>query len=109
MGMTAMGAYRLVLYAFGVFIGPIKEEIGWSYGAISGAFSMGVLVSGVLATVTGCLLDTIGSRPVMFGSLAIGSVCLYLAASTHSQILFIIFWGVGGGVIGIVIPAEARI
>jgi len=100
MGIATVGAYGLVLYAFGVFIGPIKDETSWSYGVISGAFSLGVLISGLGATITGRLLDAVGSRPVMLGSLAIGSILLYNAAIAQSQAMFVICWGTGGGVIG---------
>ncbi len=100
MGTASMGAYGLVLYAFGVFIGPIKEETGWSYGTISAAFSMGVLISGIGATLTGRLLDAVGSRPVLLGALILGSVLLHASSFTQSQFVFVMCWGLGGGVIG---------
>ena len=100
MGIATIGAYGLVLYSFGVFIGPIREETGWSNGALSTAFSLGLLISGVGAMFTGRLLDAVGSRPVMSGSLIVGSVLLYLTASAESLPMFIVGWGVGGGIIG---------
>lgn len=100
MGTATVGAYGLVLYAFGVFIGPIREETGWSYGALSTSFSLAVLISGVGAIFSGRLLDTFGSRPVMLGSLAMGSVLLYFTASTKSLLMFVVSWGMGGGIIG---------
>jgi MFS family permease len=100
LGVASLGAYGLVLYSFGVFVGPIREETGWSYGSISAAFSLAILVSGIGATFTGRLLDRIGARPVLLGTLAIGSALLFPTASADSPILFIAGWGVGGGIIG---------
>jgi MFS family permease len=67
---------------------------------LSAAFSLGMLVSGLGATVAGRLLDQFGSRPVMLGSLLIGSTLLFVAASANSLLLFFIAWGAGGGIIG---------
>ena len=94
LGLATIGAYGLVLYAFSVFIEPIKAETGWSNGALSGAFSLGLLVSGIGAIFTGRLLDQIGSRPVMLGSLLAGSALLLTAASAGSLLVFVIGWGV---------------
>jgi MFS family permease len=100
LGLVTIGAYGLVLYAFSVFIEPIKAETGWSDGALSGAFSLGLLVSGIGAVFAGHFLDQIGNRPVMLGSLIIGSALLLTAASAGSLFVFIIGWGLGGGIIG---------
>jgi len=100
LGLATIGAYGLVLYAFSVFIEPIKAETGWSDGALSGAFSLGMLVSGMGALLAGRLLDQVGSRPVMLGSLIIGSTLLFTAASAKSLPVFVLCWGVGGGIIG---------
>lgn len=100
LGLATIGAYGLVLYAFSVFIEPIKAETGWSDGALSGAFSLGMLVSGMGALLAGRLLDQVGSRPVMLGSLIIGSALLLTAASAKSLPVFVLCWGVGGGIIG---------
>ena len=100
LGLATIGAYGLVLYASSVFIEPIKTETGWSNGALSGAFSFGLLVSGIGAVFTGRLIDRIGSRPVMLCSLIVGSVLLLMAASAFSLPVFVISWGTGGGIIG---------
>ena len=100
LGLATIGAYGLVLYSFGVFIVPIKAETGWSDSALAGAFSLSILVSGVGAILTGRLLDRVGSGPVMMSSLSIGASLLLVAASAKTLSVFILAWGVGGGVIG---------
>jgi len=100
LGLTAIGAYGLALYAFSIFIEPIKAETGWSNGALSFAYSLGMLVSGLCAIFTGRLLDWAGHRPVMLGSLVIGSGLLLTASSARSLTVFVLSWGIGAGVIG---------
>ncbi len=100
LGLTAIGAYGLALYAFSIFIEPIKAETGWSNGALSGAYSLGLLVAGLSAVLAGRILDWVGHRPVMLGSLVIGSGLLWAASSAHSLTVFVLTWGMGAGVIG---------
>ena len=57
-------------YAFGVFIGPLEEEFGWSRGQITLALSLG-FIQGIIAPFVGRLVDRIGARPVMVVSLAL--------------------------------------
>ncbi len=100
LGLTAIGAYGLALYAFSIFIEPIKTETGWSNGALSGAYSLGLLVAGLSAILAGRILDWAGHRPVMLGSLVIGSGLLWAASSANTLTVFILTWGIGAGVIG---------
>ncbi len=100
LGVLMVGAYGLVLYSFGVLIGPVHDETGWSIGWLSFAFTLSFLIVGLGAAVAGWLLDRVGGRPVMLSSLAIGSVLLMVNASAESLPVFIITWGVGGGILG---------
>jgi MFS family permease len=99
-GLATIGAYGLVLYAFGVLIVPIAEEEGWSSGQLSAAFSIGVLLSGVVALASGQVLDRVGSRPVLLGALAAGSALLWAASFATSAGTFILAWGLGAACVG---------
>ncbi len=68
LGVMTIGAYGLVLYAFGAFVGPIRDDTGWSNTVISSAFSLSALSGGLGAIATGRLLDRVGIRPVMLRS-----------------------------------------
>ena len=46
----------------GVFLKPMTKEFGWSRSVFTGAASIGTLLGGVLALVTGPLLDRYGPR-----------------------------------------------
>lgn len=95
-----VGAYGLVLYGFGAFVAPIRDDTGWSNGAISAAFSVATLGGGVLSLTSGRLLDRIGARPVTGGALAIGSALLVASSTVDAPAAFIVSWGLGGAVIG---------
>jgi cyanate permease len=51
--------------AFGVFFKPILSELGWSNALTSGAYSLSVIVEGMLAIVVGGLTDKFGPRVVL--------------------------------------------
>ena len=99
LGLVTIGAYGLVLYGFGAFIAPIRDDTGWSNGAISAAFSISTLLGGVLSLTTGRLLDRIGARPVMAGTLVVGSSLLVLSSTANEVWQFVLAWGFGGAII----------
>lgn len=99
LGALTVGSYGVVVYAFGVFIGPIHQSTGWSVGALSGAFTLSLLLGGGVAPAAGWMLDRSGGRPVLLGSLLIGAVFLLLAASARSLPMFVITWGIGGALV----------
>ena len=47
-------------YAFGVFFKPILSEFGWTRAATSGAFSLSMIVEGLLGVIMGGLNDRLG-------------------------------------------------
>ena len=53
------------LYSFGVFFKPLSAEFGWTRATTSGAQSLAVFLSGLLAIVMGRLNDRFGPRIVM--------------------------------------------
>lgn len=55
------GAY----YAFGVFFKPVLTDFGWTRALTSGAFSLSMIVHGLLAIVMGGLTDRFGPRVVI--------------------------------------------
>ena len=49
-------------FSFGVFIGPIRDELGWSVAVITIGYSIRAFESGLMAPVTGYLVDRYGPR-----------------------------------------------
>jgi hypothetical protein len=47
--------------AFGVFLVPIQQDLGWSPTALTGVYSLAIMVSGVAAIPVGRWLDRHGA------------------------------------------------
>ncbi len=99
LGLVTIGAYGLVLYGFGALVAPIRDDTGWSNGSISAAFSISTLAGGLLALTAGRLLDRVGARPVLAGSLAVGAALLLLASTADRAWQFVVAWGAGGAIV----------
>jgi len=78
--------------AFPVFIAPMEAELGWSRAEISGAYTCGLLASGLAAIPVGRWVDWRGSRWPMAIGTAIGAVLLLAWASLDSLALFYAVW-----------------
>jgi MFS family permease len=77
-------------YAFGAFVEPLEAEFGWSRTEINGALALSV-VSGLVAPISGRLMDRYGARPVMVSSLLLISLGLLLRSATHELWHFYLF------------------
>ena len=66
-------------FSFGVFIEPMRTELGWGSAWLSGAFSLALLVSGSLGILAGRLSDRFGPRSIVLAcnvSLGLGYVLM---------------------------------
>jgi MFS family permease len=97
----AMIAYAPVVYTFGVFLQPLTEQFGWDRGALSGAFSIQMLLIGVISIFIGRLNDKYGPRIfVTLGGL-LTSIGFLLMSQVNSLWQVYLNWGfimgIGGG------------
>lgn len=99
LGAVTVGAYGLVLYGFGAFVAAIRDDTGWSNGAVSLAFSVSTLAGGLLAILTGRVLDRVGGQPVMAATLAAGSALLVASSHAERAWQFVAAWGAGGAIV----------
>lgn len=100
--LVGFGLYN----SFGVFFEPLLNEFGWTRAMTSGAFSLSLILSGVLGIAMGGLTDRLGSRIVMTVCgcfLALGFLLMSQAVAVWQLYLF---YGVimGIGVSGLWIP-----
>jgi MFS family permease len=101
----------LAIYGFGVFLTPLTEEFTWDRGELSAAFSAGILVAGLLSTITGRISDRYGPRVLV----AIGGVAMAIGFLLMSRVTSLwqvyLIWGVflGVGIGGIVTPINTTI
>lgn len=98
-------------FAFGVFFKPVLTEFGWTRAMLSGAYSLSMLMRGLLGIVMGGLTDRFGPRMVL-------TLCGFLAGIGYllmSQIGAIwqlyLFYGVivGIGMSGVWVPLLSTI
>src|SRR5215207_4602526 len=88
-----------------VLIHPLEAEFGWSRTEVASAASLNLLLLGLFAPVGGWLIDRIGARRVILGSLS--TIAIGLVAVTFVQQLWqlILLWGVVLGIATGITPA----
>lgn len=85
--VVAFGPY----FAFGVFFKPVLTEFGWTRAMTSGAFSLAMIVQGLISIVTGGLNDRFGPRIVLTCGgilLGIGYLLMSLIGAVWQLYLF---------------------
>src|SRR5215211_5051919 len=65
LAVTELTSWGVQYYAFAVFLRPMETDLGWSRSAMTGAFSLALLVSGLVALPMGKWLDRHGPRLLM--------------------------------------------
>ena len=92
-----------------VLIHPLEAEFGWSRTLIASAVSMNLLLFGVAAPISGWLIDRLGPRKVMLGSLSLLIVGVSGTMMMTEFWQFFLVWGVivglGAGGVGSVLTA----
>ena len=97
LAVTTIISYGGMYYSFGVLLTPVIEEFQWSRAATSGAFSLALMVAGLLGIPIGRLVDRFGARWLM----SVGSVLAGLSLITLGFIReiwqFYALWGLAIG------------
>jgi MFS family permease len=96
LAVTETVSWGVLYYAFAVFQVPMRAELGFSAAAVAGAFSVAVLVAGLVALPAGRWLDRHGARGLMTGG-SVAAVLLVLAWSRVQTLgqLYLVFAGIG--------------
>lgn len=97
LGWTEMVSWGILFYAFSVLLVPMQNELGWSTGLITGAYSLSLLVSGLVAPWVGRRIDHFGARGIMTIGSILGTLLLISWANVHSWQMFYLIW-IGLGV-----------
>src|SRR5688572_21107410 len=86
LGITETITWGILYYGFAVFMPVLEAEFGWSRGAMSGAFALATLLSGVFAAPVGLWLDSRGPRLLMSAG-SVAAVLLVLAWSRVTDLV----------------------
>ncbi|MBJ7312147.1 MFS transporter [Rugamonas sp. CCM 8940] len=96
LAVTQILSWGSLYYAIAVLAPHIRLETGWRAEAVLGAFSLSLLVSGLVATPVGVLLDRHGGRLVMGAGSLVSGVGMLLLSRSHSLPLYFAAWAVLG-------------
>lgn len=96
LGVAQIISWGTLYYTLTVLAAPIRQELGFSDLVIFGAFTLGQLVSGVVAPLVGRRIDRVGGRGVMTTGSIVGAVALVLVAIAREPLLFTVGWLLAG-------------
>lgn len=86
------GVDGCVYFALGVFLGPMADDMGWSRGSVSVAFSIFSICLGSSGPIMALLMDRFGLRRVMLAGEALIVVGLMLLSRvTHLWQLYMLY------------------
>jgi sugar phosphate permease len=93
----------------GVLIVPLEREFGWSRATISAAVSVNLILYGLIGPFAAALMDRLGVRRAILGSLTAVVAGVALTTRMTSPWQLVVLWGVvvgaGTGVTAIVLGA----
>lgn len=88
--LTVTVSYGTLYYAFAVLAPTIVRETGWSLTAITAAFSLGSLSTGIVGIPAGRIIQRSGPRGAMVAGGAAGSLGLGILAAATSYPVFLL-------------------
>jgi MFS family permease len=97
LGITTIISYGSSQYLFGVLVLPVSGELGWDRAGLSGAFSLGLAVSGVAGLAVGRFVDRRGARAVMTAGSALMGLSMAGLSRVQALPAFYLWWAGGVG------------
>jgi hypothetical protein len=92
LGVTQIIGWGTTYYALGALSQDIAAATGWSQTLIFGAFSVSLLLSGLISHWTGRLTDRIGGRPVMIAGSVLAAAGLAVIGSVPRPETYVAGW-----------------
>jgi MFS family permease len=96
LAVTETVSWGILFYAFSVFLVPMQDELGWSLAVLTGAYSLALLCSGLVAPLVGRWIDRRGPRALMTAGSILGVACVLAWSQVDSVAIYYAIWaGVG--------------
>ena len=83
-GALNLIAFGIASLGLGVLIEPMQQELGWSIAAISLGFSLRSFEQGLLAPISGVLVDRLGPRKMILSGVVLLAGGLLLFSQAHT-------------------------
>jgi len=96
LGITQITAWGSIYYLFALVMQPLQASLGATNNAVVGAFSLALLVSGMLAPLVGGVIDRHGGRAIMAAGSVLGGVALCALAHVTSLVELYVVWALLG-------------
>ncbi|MSQ22521.1 MAG: MFS transporter [Dehalococcoidia bacterium] len=92
-GITMLSSVMFI-YGFGAFFIPWRESFGWSRALLGGVIGLSRLEGGLVAPLSGWIIDRYGTRRIMFLGLGMmGMGFLALSRVNSLLMLYVVFLG----------------
>ncbi len=96
LGTSVTVGYGVLAYAFGVLLIPMEQGTGWSASALTGAYSLAILVSRLAGLKVGHLLDRRSPRMLLTAGSALAAILVFAWSRVSSLFeLYLVFAGLG--------------
>jgi MFS family permease len=92
LSVTLIVSWGSLYYAFAVLVRPIQTELGWAPAQAVGAYSLALLVTGLVAYPVGKLIDRHGGRALMTIGSCLAAVLLLSLSQIDSLWSFYAIW-----------------
>jgi MFS family permease len=97
LGITTIISYGTTQYLFGVLVVPLDVTFHWGRANISGAYTLGLIVAGLLGVPIGYLVDQWGGRLLMSAGSTLAGLALIGLARMDALWQFYLLWSGGLG------------
>ena len=92
LSLTEITSWGVLYYAFPVLLSSIAADTGWSTTALTGAFSLSLVVAAGVGIFVGRHIDRRGPRLVMSAGSALAVVSVVVVATAPTYPVFLIGW-----------------
>jgi MFS family permease len=93
---TTTAGYGVLFYAYGVLLGPMRHDTGWSRSFLSGTFSLALVVAAAVAIPIGRWLDRHPPRALFLTGAVAGAGLVWAWGTTRSRAVYVGVWALLG-------------
>ncbi|GAI21763.1 unnamed protein product, partial [marine sediment metagenome] len=96
LGLTQIVGWGSMFYAYGILMQPMQAELQLSKPVVVGAYSLALLISGLMSTLAGSIIDRIGGRLLMGAGTGLAALMLASMSFVHDALGLYLMWAVIG-------------